>query len=83
MPGLLDSVFLWFYGHDIVGLLLTPLAIGAAYFVIPRVTRTPIYSYTISVFGFWSLVALYTHIGGHHLLQTPIPNWLKTVSVET
>jgi cytochrome c oxidase cbb3-type subunit 1 len=81
MPGLLDSIFLWFYGHDIVGLLLTPLAIGAAYFVIPRVTRTPIYSYTISVFGFWSLVALYTHIGGHHILQAPIPGWLKVVSV--
>jgi cytochrome c oxidase cbb3-type subunit I len=81
LPGLLDSIFLWFYGHDIVGLLLTPLALGAAYFVIPRVTRTPIYSYTISVFGFWSLVALYTHIGGHHILQAPIPGWLKTVSV--
>ena len=76
MPGLLDSVFLWFYGHDVVGLLLTPLAIGAAYFVIPRVTRTPIYSYTISVFGFWALVALYTHLGGHHILQAPIPGWL-------
>jgi cbb3-type cytochrome c oxidase subunit I len=81
MPGILDSIFLWFYGHDIVGLLLTPLAIGAAYYVIPRVTRTPIYSYTISVFGFWTLVALYTHIGGHHILQAPIPGWLKTVSV--
>ena len=81
MPGLLDSIFLWFYGHDVVGLLLTPLAIGAAYFVIPRVTRTPIYSYTISVFGFWALVALYTHIGGHHILQAPIPGWLKVVSV--
>jgi cytochrome c oxidase cbb3-type subunit I len=81
MPGLIDSIFLWFYGHDIVGLLLTPLAIGAAYYVLPRVTRTPIYSYTMSVFGFWSLVALYTHIGGHHILQAPIPDWLKTVSI--
>lgn len=81
LPGLLDSIFLWFYGHDIVGLLLTPLAVGAAYFVMPRVTRTPLYSYTISVFGFWALVALYTHIGGHHILQAPIPTWLKTVSI--
>jgi cytochrome c oxidase cbb3-type subunit I len=81
LPGILDSIFLWFYGHDLVGLLLTPLAVGAAYYVIPRVTRTRIYSYTISIFGFWSLVALYTHIGGHHLLQAPIPNWLKTVSI--
>ena len=55
------------------GLLLTPLAVGAAYFVIPRVTRTPLYSHTLSLVGFWTLVALYTHIGGHHILQAPDP----------
>jgi cbb3-type cytochrome c oxidase subunit I len=81
LPGLLDSIFLWFYGHNVVGLLLTPMAIGAAYFVLPRVTRTPLYSHTLSLVGFWTLVALYTHIGGHHILQSPIPNWLKTLSV--
>jgi cytochrome c oxidase cbb3-type subunit 1 len=81
LSGLLDSIFLWFYGHNMVGLLLTPLAIGAAYFVIPRVTRTPLFSHTLSLVGFWTLVALYSHIGGHHVLQAPIPNWLKTVSV--
>jgi cytochrome c oxidase cbb3-type subunit I len=81
MPGLIDSVLLWFYGHNLVGLLLTPLSLGLAYFLIPRVTRTPLYSHTLSLVGFWSLIALYSHIGGHHILQTPIPNWLKTISV--
>lgn len=81
MPGLIDSIFLWFWGHNLPGLLITPLATGAAYFVIPRVTRTPLNSHTLSLLGFWFLVALYTHIGGHHVLQSPIPNWLKTVSV--
>jgi cytochrome c oxidase cbb3-type subunit I len=81
VPGLLDSVFLWFYGHNLVGLLLTPLAVGAAYYVIPRVTRRPLYSHTLSLIGFWTLIAIYSHIGGHHILQSPIPNWLKTISV--
>ena len=81
MPGLIDSIFLWFWGHNLPGLLITPLATGAAYFVIPRVSRTPLNSHTLSLLGFWLLVALYTHIGGHHVLQSPIPNWLKTVSV--
>ena len=81
LPGVLDSIYLWFYGHNLVGLLMTPLALGSAYFVIPRVARTPLYSHTLSLVGFFTLVAMYTHIGGHHLLQTPIPNWLKTVSV--
>ena len=81
MPGLVDSIFLWFYGHNLVGLLLTPLAIGVAYFVIPRVAGRPLYSHTLSLVGFWTLIALYSHIGGHHILQAPIPNWLRTVSV--
>jgi cytochrome c oxidase cbb3-type subunit 1 len=42
MPGLIDSIILWFYGHNIVGLLLTPLALAVAYFSIPRVTKTPL-----------------------------------------
>jgi cytochrome c oxidase cbb3-type subunit 1 len=81
MPGLIDSIFLWFWGHNLPGLLITPLATGAAYYVIPRTTRSPLNSHTLSLLGFWFLVALYTHIGGHHVLQSPIPNWLKTVSV--
>lgn len=81
MAGLLDSVFLWYWGHNIAGLLLTPLATGAAYYIIPRITNTPLNSHTLSLLGFWLLVGLYSHIGGHHILQSPIPNWLKTVSV--
>jgi cbb3-type cytochrome c oxidase subunit I len=79
--GIIDAILQWFYGHALPGLLLTPLAVGAAYYVIPRVTRTPLNSHTLSLVGFWTLVAFYTHIGGHHLLQTPIPNWLKVVTV--
>jgi cbb3-type cytochrome c oxidase subunit I len=81
MPGLLDSVLLWFWGHNLPGLLITPLATGAAYYVIPRTSKTPLNSHTLSLLGFWILVALYTHIGGHHILQSPIPNWLKTISI--
>ncbi len=81
MPGLLDSIFLWFHGHNLPGLLLTPLAVGAAYYVIPRVVRQPINSHTLSLVGFWTLVMFYTHIGGHHILQSPVPNWLKVMSV--
>ena len=81
MPGLIDSIFLWSWGHNLPGLLATPLATGAAYFVIPRVAGTKLNSHTLSLLGFWLLVALYTHIGGHHVLQSPIPNWLKAVSI--
>ncbi len=79
--GLIDSVYLWYWGHTLPGLLLTPLATGAAYYVVPRLTRTPLFSHTLSLIGFWTLIWFYTHIGAHHILQAPIPNWLKVMSI--
>jgi len=81
LPGLIDSVILWFWGHNLPGLLLTPLAVGAAYYVIPRVIKQPLNSHILSLIGFWTLVVFYSHIGTHHILQAPIPNWLKSVSI--
>jgi cytochrome c oxidase cbb3-type subunit 1/cytochrome c oxidase cbb3-type subunit I/II len=79
--GIPDAILLWFYGHNIFGLLLTPLSAGVAYYVIPKACRAPLYSHTLSLFGFWSLLVVYTHIGTHHLLQTPVPTWLKVISI--
>jgi cbb3-type cytochrome c oxidase subunit I len=81
LSGIPDAILLWFYGHNIFGLLLTPLAIAVAYYVIPQVCRAPLYSHTLSILGFWSLIVIYTHIGTHHLLQVPVPTWLKVVAI--
>ncbi len=81
LVGIPDAILLWFYGHNIFGLLLTPLALGVAYYVIPRACKAPIYSHTLSLLGFWSLLVVYTHIGTHHLLQVPVPTWLKVISI--
>ena len=79
--GIPDAILLWFYGHNIFGLLLTPMGLGIAYYVLPIATRSPLYSHTLSLLGFWSLIIVYTHIGTHHLLQVPVPTWLKTISI--
>ena len=81
LAGIPDAILLWFYGHNVFGLLLTPLSAGVAYFVIPKACRAPLYSHTLSLFGFWSLLVVYTHIGTHHLLQVPVPTWLKVISI--
>jgi len=79
--GIPDAILLWFYGHNIFGLLLTPLSLGVAYYVIPRACKAPLYSHTLSLIGFWSLIVVYTHIGTHHLLQVPVPTWLKVIAI--
>jgi len=79
--GIPDAILLWFYGHNIFGLLLSPMGLAVAYYVLPVATRSPLYSHTLSLLGFWSLIIVYTHIGTHHLLQVPVPTWLKTISI--
>ncbi|MEJ2430101.1 MAG: cbb3-type cytochrome c oxidase subunit I [Deltaproteobacteria bacterium] len=81
LVGIPDAIILWFYGHNIFGLLLTPLSIAVAYYVIPTAIRSPLYSHTLSLIGFWSLLVVYTHIGTHHLLQVPVPTWLKVIAI--
>ncbi len=81
LTGSPDAIILWFYGHNVLGLLLTPLAVGVAYYVIPSACRTPLYSHTLSLVGFWVLLVIYSHIGTHHLLQVPAPTWLKVIAI--
>ncbi|KPJ78035.1 MAG: cytochrome-c oxidase [Deltaproteobacteria bacterium SG8_13] len=81
LVGIPDAIILWFYGHNVFGLLLTPLSAGVTYYVIPRSVRAPLYSHTLSLLGFWSLIVVYTHIGTHHLLQVPVPTWLKVIAI--
>lgn len=79
--GMPDAILAWFYGHGVVGLFLTPLAVAVAYYIIPIVARSPLYSHSLSLFGFWTILMIYTHIGTHHILQAPAPTWLKVVAI--
>ncbi len=79
--GMNDQILLWFYGHNVVGLVITPQAVALAYYILPRATGKPLYSHTLSLVGFWALIVMYTHTGTHHLLQAPVPQWLKVISI--
>lgn len=67
--------------HNAVGLIITPLGVGLAYYVIPKVTGKPIFSHRLGMLGFWTLYAFYPGIGLHHFLQMPSPVWLNQFAV--
>jgi cytochrome c oxidase cbb3-type subunit I/II len=81
--GVTDGIFNWFYGHNVLGLWFTPFGFGLWYYFIPRITKRALYSVTLSYISFFALAFFYTGVGGHHLLQAPIPEWLKTIAVST
>lgn len=81
LNGTIDAIFNWYYGHNVLGLWFTTLGIPAWYYFIPRIMNRPLYSHLLSLISFFSIAFIYTGVGGHHLLQSPIPEWLKTVAV--
>ncbi|MFN8095188.1 MAG: cbb3-type cytochrome c oxidase subunit I [Vicinamibacteria bacterium] len=71
----------WFYVHNAVGLIFTPLGLGIGYYFIPKAAETPLYSHRLSMIGFWSLAFVYVWTGAHHMLHGPISQWLQTVAI--
>ena len=71
----------WFFAHNVLGFWLTAMSVGAAYYFIPKVLGRPIYSYQLSVIGFWSLALFYSLNGMHHLVGGPLPTWMITTSI--
>jgi cytochrome c oxidase cbb3-type subunit 1 len=71
----------WWYAHNALGLWFTPIGLAAAYYFIPKVVGRPIYSYGLSLLGFWGLALFYNWNGFHHLIGSPLPTWFVTISV--
>lgn len=81
LPGLNDAIVGWFYGHNILGMWFTTVGVGMMYFLIPRLTQAPLYSHGLSMLGFWGIALFYAPTGTHHILQSPVPEWLKAIAV--
>jgi cytochrome c oxidase cbb3-type subunit I/II len=81
LNGIQDAIFNWYYGHNVLGLWFTTLGIPAWYYFVPKLINRPLYSHLLSLIAFFTIAFFYTGVGSHHLLQAPLPEWLKTVAV--
>jgi cytochrome c oxidase cbb3-type subunit 1 len=80
-PGASGVTVNWWFAHNVLGLWVTPLGIGIAYYMIPKILGRPIISYQLSLIGFWSLALFYSQVGIHHIIGGPVPTWLVTLSI--
>lgn len=78
--GVVQPIVNWWFGHNVLGLWFTPVAVGTAYYLIPKIIGRPVHSYYLSITGFWALALFYSWAGMHHLIGGPIPAWLATAS---
>ena len=81
LTGIDDTIFNWFYGHNVLGLWFTTGLLPVIYYIVPKETNTPLYSHFLSLIAFWGIAFFYTGVGAHHLLWAPVPYWLKTIAI--
>ncbi len=74
--GVVQPLTNWWFGHNYLGLWITPIGVATAYYLIPKVLGKPIHSYYLSLIGFWSLALFYNWAGVHHLVGGPLPAWV-------
>ncbi len=79
--GVEQATMNWWFGHNVLGLFYTPVALASVYYFLPKIIGRPIQSYNLSLIGFWALAFFYGQVGGHHLVGGPVPGWMITLSI--
>ena len=77
-PVMAAGINAWFRS-SMLFLFFLPIAVGTAYYLAPKVTGRPVFSYSLAKFGFWSLAVIAPWAGMQKLLGAPIPYFLPYV----
>ena len=56
-PVMAAGINAW-YKYALILLFFTPVALGTAYYLVPKITGRPIYSYSLALYGFWALAVI-------------------------
>ena len=68
----------WFRS-SLLFLFFTPVALGVTYYLAPKVTGRPVFSYSLAKFGFWSLAVIAPWAGMQKLAGAPVPYFLPYI----
>ena len=79
--GALQAVAGGWYAQGAWTLWLAPLALAAAYYIVPKVTGRALPSYEFAPHAFWCLLVLGAFTGGRHLVGGPVPAWIASVAI--
>ena len=81
LRGSLQAVAGVWHAQNVWSLWLAPMALAAAYYVIPKVSGRALPAYDFAPLGFWTLVVVGGWIGGRHLIGGPVPAWIPSVAL--
>ena len=81
LQGVMQAAVTWWYANNILFLWLGSIALGTAYYMIPKVIGRPVYSYHLAAIGFWTYALFSSWTGMQRLVDGPFPAWMVTASI--
>lgn len=79
--GALQAIVAGWFVQGVWTLCLAPLALAAAYYLVPKSTGRSIPHYDFASFGFWTLLVVGGWTGARHLVGGPVPAWVVTIAI--
>jgi cytochrome c oxidase cbb3-type subunit 1 len=80
-PGVSQGAIQAWYEKNLFGLWLTPIALAAAYYLIPKFVGKPVYSYKLALLGFWAWILCAAFGGMTVFIGGPFPAWMVTIGI--
>lgn len=76
-----QAVIAAWYAHSLVSLFFVPIALAAAYYIVPKVLDRPIANYRQAKVGFWTWLLFAGWSGAYALIGGPLPTWLVSFTI--
>ncbi len=81
VQGVLQAAVGWWYANNLLFLWFGAIALGTAYYMIPKVIGRPVYSYHLATIGFWTYALFSSWTGMQRMVDGPFPAWMITASI--
>jgi cytochrome c oxidase cbb3-type subunit 1 len=81
--GVAQNIAASWYAQAVWSLWLAPIALAAAYYIVPKIAGRVLPTYESAPLGFWTLIFVGAWTGGRHLIGGPAPAWVATMAVVT
>lgn len=80
-PGAAGAVFAGVYISGVLGLTLAAFGWGLMYYFVPAVLKQPVWSYAVSMLGFWGLAFFFPMSGVSNYLNSAVPAFAQNSAV--
>src|SRR5258705_4882039 len=81
VQGVMQAAVGWGKANNLLFLWFGAIALGTAYYMIPKVIGRPLSSYHLATIGFWTYPPFSSWTGMQRLVDGPFPAWMITASI--